>query len=286
VASTVGRTEGDPLTQQTPQTASAPPEPELTGVRNFRDVGGLATTDGRRVRRGRLFRSGHLAHATEADAAFLTTLGLHTVFDFRNASDIALEGPDVSLEGVRHLNMPLSDPAAGKGFWKTVRDGDLPALRAALGDGRAAAGMVSSYRTLILGRTEEHGHMLELLAEESVPALLHCAAGKDRAGTSMAVVLLALGVGRAEITADYLISNDRHRRYRIQRNPDAEPAGTPEVTELLSPLFEARAEYLDSAFAAIEEGWGGTDRYLSEGLGLTDERRERLRALLLEDDSR
>lgn len=270
------------MTQQTPQTASS--EPELTGVRNFRDVGGLPTTDGRRVRHGRLFRSGHLAHTTEQDAAFLASLGLHTVFDFRNSSDIKLEGPDVDLPGVRNVNMPLSDPAHGAEFWTTVREGDIEALRGTLGDGRAAERMVAAYHRIVLDRTAEHSRMLELLAEgESVPALLHCAAGKDRAGTSIAVVLLALGVERDAIVADYLKSNEAHRRYRVQRGEHAEPAGTPEVMELLSPLFDARQEYLEAAFGTIEEHWGSVDRYLEDGLGLTPERRERLRSLLLED---
>ncbi len=271
------------MTQQIPQATTQRPEPELTGVRNFRDVGGIGTADGARVRHGRLFRSGHLAHATAEDTAFLASLNLHTVFDFRNASDIALEGPDVELPGVRNVNMPLSDPAAGADFWKTVRDGDLPALRAALGDGRAADRMTRSYRELMLQRTGEHSRMLELMAEhESVPTLLHCAAGKDRAGTAMAVILLALGVDREAIEADYLISNDIHRRYRIRRGADAEPLDLPEVMELLSPLFEARSEYLAAAFDTIDEHWGGTERYLTEGLGCTPQRRERLRELLLD----
>ncbi|PWI41587.1 tyrosine-protein phosphatase [Streptomyces sp. ICBB 8177] len=272
------------MTQQTPQSVTAQPEPELTGVRNFRDVGGLATTDGRRVARGRLYRSGHLAHATEQDAACLSALGLHTILDFRNSSDIALEGPDVSLDGVRNLNMPLSDPAAGADFWLSVREGDLETLHAALGDGRGERRMIGAYRSLVLERTAEHGRMLELIADSAaVPVLLHCAAGKDRAGTSMAIILLALGVRRDEIEADYLLSNDAHRRYRVQRAAHAEPATTPEVMALLSPLFEARIEYLTAAFDTIEERWGSADRYLADGLGLSDERRERLRALLLED---
>ncbi|MEU6172429.1 tyrosine-protein phosphatase [Streptantibioticus parmotrematis] len=274
------------MTQQTPQSATAQPEPELTGVRNFRDVGGLATTDGRRVARGRLYRSGHLAHATDQDAAFLSTLGLHTILDFRNSSDIALEGPDVGLDGVRNVNMPLSDPAAGADFWMSVREGDLETLHAALGDGRGERRMIGAYRALILERTAEHGRMLELIADAgSVPVLLHCAAGKDRAGTSVAIILLALGVRRDEIEADYLLSNDAHRRYRVQRAAHAEPATTPEVMALLSPLFEARIDYLTAAFDTIEERWGSADRYLADGLGLSDERRARLRALLLEEHS-
>ncbi|MET9607730.1 tyrosine-protein phosphatase [Streptomyces sp. NPDC006512] len=272
------------MTQQIPQPLPArpEPEPELTGVRNFRDVGGLPTVDGRRVRSGRLFRSGHLAHATETGAEFLASLGLHTVFDFRNRADHALEGPDVVLPGVRYVNIPLSDPADGREFWKMVRDGDLAQLRSVLGEGRAAARMANSYRTMIRTRTAEHGRVVHALAEDSVPALMHCAAGKDRAGLSIAVTLLALGVERGAIVADYLESNAPHRRYRVRRGSDAAEARSPEVMELLAPLFDARAEYLEAAYATIEEEWGGVDRYLAEGLGLAPETLFRLRERLLE----
>lgn len=270
------------MNPQTPQAAPDRTGSELTGVRNFRDVGGLRTRDGRRVRRGRLFRSGHLAHATEADAAFLGTLGLHTVVDFRNASDVALEGPDVRLPSVGYVSMPLSDPAAGDGFWRMVRDGDVAILREALGDGKAAAAMVCSYQTMIRQRRAEHARLLEMLSDGALPVLVHCAAGKDRAGTAVAIVLLALGVRREDITADYLVSNDPHRRYRIQRGAHAEPVTNAEVNALLSPLFEARADYLAGAFDAITAEWGTVARYLAEGLGLTAERRARLREALLE----
>ncbi|MDX6356295.1 MAG: protein-tyrosine phosphatase [Streptomyces sp.] len=277
------------MTQEVRQTTPTgpEPEPELTGVRNFRDVGGLPTVDGRRVRPGVLFRSGHLAHATAEDTVFLEELGLHTVFDFRNGDDIALEGPDAELAGTRNLNIPLNDPAEGADFWHTVRDGDVASLRAMLGGDKAAARMSASYRKLILARTAEHARMLALLTEPedpAVPALLHCAAGKDRAGTSIAIILLALGVERSAIEADYLESNAEHRRYKVVRGDGSSGiAIDPEIRELLLPLFEARVEYLRTAFDTIEERWGSVDRYLAEGLGLTPERRERLRDRLLTD---
>ncbi|MEU6534866.1 tyrosine-protein phosphatase [Streptomyces sp. NPDC047000] len=263
------------MTQQVPST-----EPELTGVRNFRDVGGLPTVDGRRVRQGVLFRSGHLAHATDEDAAFLASLGLHTVFDFRNDADRRLEGPDVDLPGVRNVNLPLSDPADGAEFWRMVRDGDLDQLRALLGEGKAAARMIASYRAIVTERTGEHARVLAALAEDSVPALMHCAAGKDRAGLSIAVTLLALGVEREAIFADYLESNAKHRRYKVRRTGDS--AYSPEVMELLGPLFDARAEYLTAALETAEETWGGVDAYLERGLGVTPPVRERLRDRLLD----
>ncbi|WP_037673431.1 tyrosine-protein phosphatase [Streptomyces griseus] len=265
------------MTQQVPST-----EPELAGVRNFRDVGGLPTADGRRVRYGVLFRSGHLAHATDEDAAFLASLGLHTIFDFRNAADQKLEGQDVELPGVRNVNLPLSDPADGAEFWKMVRDGHVDQLREILGDGRAANRMITSYRKIIKERTAEHSRVLHTLAEDSVPALMHCAAGKDRAGLSIAVTLLALGVERDAIVADYLESNAKHRRYKVHRGGSSAGAYTPEVMELLTPLFDARAEYLTAAFETIEQTWGGVDPYLEHGLNLTPETRDRLRKRLLD----
>ncbi|MFI2614494.1 tyrosine-protein phosphatase [Streptomyces sp. NPDC018584] len=271
------------MTQQVPPTEQSElSEPELTGVRNFRDVGGLPTVDGRRVRPGRLFRSGHLAHATAEDTAFLTSLGLHTIFDFRNAADQRLEGPDVALPGVRNVNLPLTDPADGAEFWKMVRDGDLDQLRAILSDGKAADRMSASYRTIIKERTAEHSQVLHALAEDSVPALMHCAAGKDRAGLSIAVTLLAVGVERDAIEADYLESNAAHRRYKVHRTSDSPNAMSPEVMELLNPLFDARAEYLAAAFETIEQTWGDTDTYLSEGLKVGPQTRERLRERLLD----
>ncbi|MCS0638033.1 tyrosine-protein phosphatase [Streptomyces sp. LP05-1] len=269
------------MTQQLPQAPQA--EPRLTGVRNFRDVGGLPTTDGRRVRWGRLYRSGHLAHAGAEDTAFLSSLGLHTVFDFRNAADQQLEGPDVELPGVRNVNIPLTDPAHGAEFWTMVRDGDLDQLRGLLADGRAAARMTASYREIVRERTAEHSRVLHALAEDSVPALMHCAAGKDRAGLSVAVALLAVGVERDAIEEDYLKSNDPARRYKVYRSDSSAAGMSPEVMELLAPLFDARLEYLAAAFTTVEETWGSTERYFSEGLALAPETRERLRDRLLED---
>ncbi|MFJ2743271.1 tyrosine-protein phosphatase [Streptomyces sp. NPDC087440] len=264
------------------QQASPSAEPDLAGVRNFRDVGGLPAADGRRTRYGRLFRSGHLAHATEADTVFFGSLALHTIFDFRNAADQKLEGPDVELTGVRNVNIPLSDPADGAEFWRMVRDGDIDQLREILDDGKAAARMTNSYRRMIKDRTAEHSRVLHALAEDSVPALMHCAAGKDRAGLAIAVTLLAVGVEPDAVRADYLKSNDPHRRYRVRRTSTSPDAMNAEVMSLLAPLFDARVEYLDAAFATIEEIWGTTDAYLEQGLRLTPEVREALRERLTE----
>ncbi|MEK8173198.1 tyrosine-protein phosphatase [Streptomyces sp. M19] len=229
-----------------------------------------------------LFRSGHLAHATEADAAFLGSLGLHTIFDFRNAADIRLEGPDVALDGVTNVNLPLSDPADGAGFWRMVRDGDLPTLRELLADGKGAARMVASYRSMVRNRTEEHGRVLRALAEDSVPALMHCAAGKDRAGLTVAVTLLALGVERQAIEADYLESAAAHRRYKVWRSGDP-PRPCPRRSWSCSRRCSTPGSSTWTRPSPRSRRTGDTERYLTDGLGLLPAQRERMRARLLTD---
>ncbi|MEV1044126.1 tyrosine-protein phosphatase [Streptomyces sp. NPDC049916] len=269
------------MTQPVPQVP--PTETTLSGVRNFRDVGGLPTVDGRRTAFGRLYRSGHLAHATAEDAAFLGGLGLHTVFDFRHSADHRLDGYDIELDGVRQVSIPLSDPADGAEFWRLVRDGNIEQLRSVLANGQGAERMIRMYRSTIEDRTAEHSRILHALAEDSVPALMHCAAGKDRAGLSIAVTLLAVGVEREAIEADYLKSDDPHRRYKVRRSDMSETGMSPEVMELLDPLFGAEPAYLAAAFATIEERWGTTDAYLEEGLKVSPATRERLRRRLLDE---
>ncbi|WP_179815957.1 tyrosine-protein phosphatase [Allostreptomyces psammosilenae] len=260
-----------------------PDETRLTGVRNFRDLGGLPTADGTgRVRHGRLFRSGHLAAATAEDVAVLDGLGLRLILDLRHHVDISLDGPDVPLRGVRHLNMPLSDPASGAEFWAIVQSGRLDELRRALGDGRAEHRMRDSYRRIVTERTAEHGRMLRLLAEpDGVPALIHCTAGKDRAGWSAAVVLLALGVRWDAIERDYLASSAAHRLYRFRRADGSVPDPDSEIATLVAPLFDARLSYLHAAVDEVRRNWGSEERYLTEGLGCGPDMRERLRETLL-----
>ncbi|MCX5215033.1 tyrosine-protein phosphatase [Kitasatospora sp. NBC_00240] len=256
--------------------------PALTGVRNFRDVGGLPAADGRAVRPGLLLRSGHLAHATPEDVAALVGLGLRSVIDLRGTADLRAERMDVPVPGSTHRSIALTDPAAGAKFHGLLREGDLATLRAQLGDGGGEARMVAAYRNRVVTRTAEHALILRVLAEpDGVPALIHCSAGKDRAGWAIAVVLLALGVPEEAILADYLASNGPAQAYRFRRADGSVPEPGSELWTLLRPAFEARPEYLRAAWDTVREHWRTPEAYLREGLGLTDQGRRRLRELLL-----
>ena len=63
------------------------PHPEgrvaFEGALNFRDFGGQRTRDGRRVARGRLYRSDALWQFSDADLERFAALGIRTICDFR-----------------------------------------------------------------------------------------------------------------------------------------------------------------------------------------------------------
>ena len=83
----------------------------LRGAPNARDLGGLPTMDGRKVRTGLLLRSGELAGITDADAHTLSQYPLRTVIDFR--TDLEREQkPDRVLAGVRYIHCPIVQQAA------------------------------------------------------------------------------------------------------------------------------------------------------------------------------
>jgi Protein tyrosine/serine phosphatase len=110
--------------------------------------------------------------------------------------------------------------------------------------------------------------------------LFHCSAGKDRTGWLSALLLGVLGVNRAAILDDYLLTNgvtarDVDKVLEILETRRGLPP------ELIRPVLSALPAYLDVAYAEVEAGWGTFDRYLREGLGLDDGELDALRTRLL-----
>ena len=248
-------------------------------VANFRDLGGHTTREGGRVRRDRLFRSGHLGHASDADVGQLAALGIQRVFDFRTFADIDSDGADRLPDGIRHHRLPMPDPAGGADLRSIILGTGPDEMAAVFGNGRAAAMMVDSAADLVRERREAYAEFLtELARPGSLPALFHCSAGKDRAGWAGSLVLLALGVEEEQVVEQYLLSNQNLAGIR-ERLETADDAGW---AEYLRPFLEVRREYIESSFAAVREGWGSFERYLAEGLAISDAQLAQLRESLLE----
>jgi len=201
------------------------------------------------------------------------------VFDFRTLADIASDGADRVPDGVQHLRLPMPDPARADDLRIIITETPHERMEAVFGNGRAAEMMARSAAGLVRERREAFGEFLrELATDDSLPALFHCSAGKDRAGWAGTLVLLALGVDEEQVVEQYLLSNRNLDgiRERVESGRDVRWG------RHLLPFLEVRREYIQSSFAAVREDWGSFDRYLAEGLGITSRQRDRIREALLE----
>jgi len=235
----------------------------LVGASNVRDLGGWPAAGGR-VRFGRVYRAAALSALTAADADRMAALGVRTVCDLRGTAERAA-GP-TRLDGASIHSLPI-EPSVGA----SLRD--ILATREATGEDVLAL-MHQAYTAYALDWAHRYRAMFDLLLREDGALLFHCSAGKDRTGFGAALILTVLGTPRAAVMQDYLASN------RLWRGEADIAAGLP--PDIAAKLLLVHSELLDAAFAAIEDAYGGFDRYAELQLGLDAAGRESLRERLVE----
>ncbi|NES14069.1 MULTISPECIES: tyrosine-protein phosphatase [Micromonospora] len=230
---------------------------------NFRDVGGLTGHDGRRVRRGRLYRSDSLHRIDETDRAAFTALGIRTVIDLRRPTEVARDGRVPAYDGLtyRHIHPEHED-------WATVPYAPEEDLARWLADRYAGLAQTGT-----AGLAEAVG----LIADSAnAPVVVHCVAGKDRTGVVCALTLAVLGVADADIAADYALSTVASERF------SAWVAATlPEVAQPPRPYLASPAGAMTLFLDELRAGYGSAEGYLRHA-GVTDTQLDALRAHLLD----
>lgn len=252
-------------------TRDAAVQPWLVGATNARDLGGLPTRDGRRVRPGVLFRAPALGRLTDADVEALAAVGLVEVIDLRFGSEIMQAPPDRLPAGPHLAHVPVHDPDHPVFEFATalLSGVDTPQSRELRAAGAYPA-MCAVYAAFVTSEAARAGFARaaqRVLACRGRPVLWHCSFGKDRTGWLSAILLGALGVEPAAIEADYLRTNTDLAGVvgklvdSAWRKRGIEPG-------LVRPVLAAAPGYLAAAYAEVERGYGDFDRYLAEGLGL------------------
>jgi protein-tyrosine phosphatase len=214
------------------------------GGRNFRDLGGHPVTGGLRVRRGKVYRSAHLAEVPPQSPHPLGAIRLRTLVTLQSRLEVRHLGPpraEFLESGVRWEHIPIGDTwFRDDGFYKS----EVP----------------PGHEHLVIVTEFPGGwqSFFKLLAERDVyPLVFHCSAGRDRTGVGAVMLLELLGVSRDLIVADFLASNTAFPKM---------------------PLSERQ---LDPIFSLIDES-GGIANFLLDTLGLDDTDLEVIRADLLE----
>ena len=247
---------------------------------NFRDLGGYATEDGRQVKWGILYRSGTLAHGTDADIKGLSQLGLSTLIDFRSGTEKNKE-PDRLPEppGFTVVEIPTLDDGNKMvaDIMERIESGDF-------GDMDPDQMMIEANRQFATTFTPQYREFMQTLQQaEGAPILWHCSAGKDRAGFAAAIVLRILGVPQEVVVQDYMASkqhalNARRTQLLLLRVFKGE-----EAADKLGILMGVEEAWIRAAFDEIDTAWGSFDNYVREGLELSRADVEKLRNQLLTD---
>lgn len=205
----------------------------LRASRAWAAAGGAIVSD-------RLFRSDSPARLGSEGFAALRSLGIDLVIDLRSEAEAAAES--YAVTGVDRVALPIEllDPAS------------------------ATAGLTleSLYERLV----DHHGTTLTaavrtIAGHNGGNVLVHCTAGKDRTGVVMALTLLALGVDRQDVVADYAAT---HENLRGTWTDDfLARAGLGELPpHLLQVLNGSPATVLDTTLDRIESIYGGAVEYL------------------------
>jgi protein-tyrosine phosphatase len=131
--------------------------------------------------------------------------------------------------------------------------------------------------------------MLERIAQGDVPIVVHCAAGQDRTGIAIALLLSLLDVPIDTITEDYLLTNDACNHVQFMLKQYQAKLGTavsahpllkmPE--DIRHAIFTAHADYLHAALDQIDRDHGNVREYLRKEIGVNDSMRANVQQALL-----
>lgn len=240
---------------------------------NFRDIGGLKTTENKTVKWNLIYRSDNLSQLKKNEFEKFDALQIKTVIDLRTEAEIA-QKEDNLPENTEYLPMPILND-----------QGDLMAqmkgkvLRGEIKEAQSKALMEEFYKKCV---TENIPLLKEIILKVSTsdsPILYHCSAGKDRTGIVTALLLSILKVDRETIMNEYLLSNyyrNAKVKSTIQKAKLLKVLRPKLNTTVILNFMAVDSDYLNAIFNTIDQKYGGMDSFISNELGIDNSLRRKI----------
>lgn len=242
----------------------------LKGAPNTRDLGGMPTQDGRRIKANRLIRSGDLHHITKEDAEkLLISEDVQRVVDFRTPLERE-QAPDKEplLPGVKFYDLPVFEKSAVGITHEHDLSGDIKFVEEATRDPYST--MESMYVKALASEEGQraYSNFLHILLESDEGATLwHCTVGKDRCGMGSFLVEYALGVSEEYILEDYLATNLYVASMKTRIVDSLGRHGLLKIAdESVDAFLFAQRAFLENAIEYVKSTYGSIDAYLQEAL--------------------
>ncbi len=242
------------------------------GALNARDTGGLPTADGRRIKAGALVRSDVLTRLTPSGRAALVAHGVRTIVDVRTSEETARD-IDYPFRGARAGTDPNYVNVSFIIEFSEEKQARVRARREAAND----LGELNRV-DLELHKAGISAIVNAVADAEPGGVLIHCYAGKDRTGNSVALLLSLVGVSDEDISDDYALTALNLDGLIADWLYEFEDVEERERMRLLAtPSREAMLHTL----AYVHDRFGSAEQYLLSA-GVSGERIARINDRLLE----
>lgn len=245
---------------------------QLENTINMRDIGGYTGLNGRKTKWGKVIRSEELNEITDNDVAYLESIGLKHIFDFRDEAK-AERTPDKLPKGVHYHNTPslTGAPIHPSLINNTAEDpvGDF---------------FKGIYAYQVEERAQIFADVLKVLAKDETPILFHCSNGKDRTGFMAALILLVCGVPEETIISDYTLTNLTFETACARFTPHMiNDYGCDPAT--IRDFFGVRPEWLMIQLDYIRNNYDSVDDYFLDKTDLTKADLDAVREMMLEPET-
>lgn len=224
--------------------------------RNVRDLGGLPTADGGRIRRGALIRADSLQYLNPDGVDVVRRAGVSRIVDLRAPAESAAAPTPFATDPLG-LSVAVLDP-----------------LRP---DEESHGSIIGVCIDMLDQRPDRFAEAVAAIAEAPPGAVVvHCHGGKDRTGVVVALALAVAGVPEDEIVADYALTKERLAAWLDEQlAAEADESLHPQMIE----FRDTRPETLVAILDHLDRRYGGPEAYLRTG-GLTTAQLDALRTRL------
>lgn len=257
----------------TPEYGQYETEPHIAikKINNFRTVGDIKNIDGRILKEGKLYRSGHLHKLKKKSFREIQQLGIKEIIDLRNSKEIA-EKPDHLPDNVVYKNYSAFEDKGDQ-----LDQARKLVLKGKVNGSDAHKRMIDFYKDYVTENPEVIKKIITEVLESDQPVLYHCTAGKDRTGITTALILTILKFDKKTIYNEYLLSNNYRKKLVKKRLNLANNLHFlyPKMDiHVLEKLSWVETGYLDSAFNEIDKKYGSIDIYIHQVLGISENKRQ------------
>lgn len=243
---------------------------EFEDIQNFRDLGGYKTQQGKSIKWNKIYRSGEFSELSKNDLESISKLKLQTIIDLRPRH--------IQEKRVDKLNSPNRYELYISGTSTDSISRKVLENRFLRGD--AIIYTQDLYEELFLSQSQQYAKFFDYLVDESnYPIAFHCYLGKDQSGIASYFLLRALGVSSEVAEDEYMLSN-----WGIDKSKVV--TGIANLSESQQEAFimltRTDIAFLKYGLACAKKEEGSIEDYMENKLGLTREKKQKLRSILLQ----